>query len=119
MKKQKSVKTEDGWIVSEMVDGIQVSLNINLTPELIQEGMYRDFVRGVQQLRKEALLSRDSHAIDIYYEKSTNDVEEMIEEWYDQILRETLADSLTKSKQVPDNVKPIKVNNTKVKVWIQ
>lgn len=119
MKKQKSIKTEDGWIVGEMVDGIQIALKIELTPELIREGMYRDFVRGVNSLRKKALISKDSPAIDIYYEKSTVEIDEMIEEWYDKIVSETLADSLTKSEEVPDDAEPIKINNTKIKVWIQ
>jgi isoleucyl-tRNA synthetase len=46
--------------VKEIILGQEISLNIKLTPELIAEGEYRDFVRSVQVLRRETgLLVQD------------------------------------------------------------
>lgn len=38
-------------------DNLSISLDTNLTPDLIAEGEYRDLVRSIQNLRKEANLN--------------------------------------------------------------
>ena len=45
----------DGWMLAEEA-GLQVALATTLTQELIDEGVARDCVRFVQQLRKDANL---------------------------------------------------------------
>jgi isoleucyl-tRNA synthetase len=48
----------DKWVVAESDDQkLEISLDTNLTPELISEGIYREIVRGIQNLRKQNGLS--------------------------------------------------------------
>jgi len=47
------VKEREGFNVAESRD-LLVALDATLTPELIAEGLARDFVRGVQDARKDA-----------------------------------------------------------------
>ncbi len=76
--------------------GIQVAISTVLTPQLVREGMSRDFVRQIQQLRKDAGLNiQDRIAITCFSEHPT--VAEMIGEWGDYIRTETLADSIEAS----------------------
>jgi isoleucyl-tRNA synthetase len=76
--------------------GIQVAISTVLTPQLVREGMSRDFVRQIQQLRKDAGLNiQDRIAISCFSEHAT--VAEMIGEWGDYIRTETLADSIEAS----------------------
>ena len=64
----------------ELKDGeLRVELDITLTPELIREGMARDIVRRVNQLRKDAGLTiQDRIALTIFSE--SDEVKKMIEE---------------------------------------
>jgi isoleucyl-tRNA synthetase len=73
--------------------GIQVAISTVLTPRLIREGMSRDFVRQIQQLRKDAGLNiQDRIAISCSSDQPA--VGEMISEWGDYIRTETLADTI-------------------------
>jgi isoleucyl-tRNA synthetase len=54
IKNELNVKTVD---ITKSTEVLQVSLDTNLTPELIAEGDSRDLIRSVQNLRKEASLN--------------------------------------------------------------
>ena len=88
----------EGWHVGEEA-GLQVALNTELTPELKREGMARDFVRQVQNLRKQADLDI-ADRIRVYYEAASGQdgdeqtLRQMLDEWGDYIAGETLADSI-------------------------
>jgi isoleucyl-tRNA synthetase len=73
-------------------NGCLVALDTTVTPELVHEGMARDFVRHVQELRKKA----DFHVADRiairYVADST--VEQALRGHADYIRQETLADEL-------------------------
>ena len=45
-----STQQSAGWVTVED-RGLQIALSIELTPDLVREGMKNDFVRQVQQLR--------------------------------------------------------------------
>jgi isoleucyl-tRNA synthetase len=70
-----------------------VVLDTSLTPELMQEGIARDFVRGVQDARKQAG-SRIESTIHVAYEADP-EVARAIESFRDYIMGETLATRLT------------------------
>lgn len=55
-------KKSKGVLVKEN-EGYKVGLDINLTPELIQEGLYRDLVRSVQNARKQSGLNVGEKAV--------------------------------------------------------
>jgi isoleucyl-tRNA synthetase len=97
--------------------GVQVALSSHLTPELIREGMARDFVRHVQQARKDADLEIEQR-IRIAY--ATDDAEAIaaVTAWAEYIRNETLADELTQSPGIADSVKAVSVGNAPVRVAI-
>ena len=74
--------------------GIQVALSTELTPELVHEGIARDFVRHVQQLRKDADLQIEDRIV-IQVANVGADVTQALEQWRDYILTETLANKLS------------------------
>jgi isoleucyl-tRNA synthetase len=98
--------------------GVQVALSTHLTAELIQEGIARDFVRQVQQLRKDANLEIQAR-INVFNSTDDADVLSAIAAWTDYIKAETLADSLERSDTVPHHAKPVTVGNAKVTMWIE
>jgi isoleucyl-tRNA synthetase len=89
------ISTEDipGWSVA--VDGaVTVALDITVTPELKEEGLAREFVNRIQNLRKDNGLEVTDR-INILIEKN-NKTENVIMNFISYICSETLADiSLT------------------------
>jgi isoleucyl-tRNA synthetase len=81
----------EGFAVAE--EGAYVAaLVTELTPELVQEGLAREFVRRVQDLRKSAELDV-ADRIDLYVEASAG-LRSAIEAYQDYITAETLTSSL-------------------------
>ena len=105
-----------GWVSGDD-RGIQLALSTALTPELLREGMARDFIRQIQQLRKEADLEIENR-IRICYSTSDQEVLTMAKEWGELIQGETLADSLTASADAPADAKTVNIGEVKVSVWI-
>lgn len=77
------------------------ALVTDLTPELIQEGLAREFVRRVQDLRKQAELDI-SDRIRVSY-SATPGLQQAVEAFKDYIMGETLAVELTAGK-IPADV---------------
>ena len=98
--------------------GVQVALSTQLTTELLQEGIARDFVRQVQQLRKDANLEIEAR-IKVFYSTDDAEVLAAIATWADYIKAETLAIELVQSSAVPPDAKPVTVGNAKVTIWIE
>lgn len=105
-----------GWVSGDD-KGIQVALSTALTPALLREGMARDFIRQVQQLRKDANLEIENR-IRITYAATDPEIQKMLAEWGDLIRAETLADSLTESTDAPTDAKSVNIGEVKVFVWI-
>eukprot|EP00456_Euglypha_rotunda_P055508 TRINITY_DN451_c0_g2_i3.p1 TRINITY_DN451_c0_g2~~TRINITY_DN451_c0_g2_i3.p1 ORF type:complete len:1195 (-),score=382.50 TRINITY_DN451_c0_g2_i3:5032-8616(-) len=105
-----------GWVSGDD-QGIQLALSTVLTPELLREGMARDFIRQVQQQRKDANLEIENR-IQITYATTDAEVAKMIAEWGDLIRNETLADSLTAAEAVPEDAKSVNIGDAKVSIWI-
>ena len=85
------VQERAGFNVAEDGD-LLVALDVTLTPELVAEGLARDFVRGVQDARKNAGL-RIEDTIRLVYSGS-DEVAGAIETFTDYIKAETLAREL-------------------------
>ncbi len=73
---------------------IKVELDLELTPELKQEGLMREIVRQVQNARKQAGLDVDDR-INLDLGSSVEAILEAVEAFKDDITAETLATSLT------------------------
>ena len=105
-----------GWVTAED-RGLQIALSTDLTPALIREGMARDFVRQVQQLRKEADLEIEDR-IRVSHQSDDGGVSQALAEHREYIATETLADAIDSSTAVPDGLKTVSIGTAKVFVWI-
>gem|GEM_PF-2351473 len=87
-------------------DGMTVVLDTSLTPDLIREGLARDFVRGIQDARKGAGY-RIEDRIAVGY-VADPEVVEAVEAHRDAVMAETLAVDLSVSEQIgmSDAVEP-------------
>jgi isoleucyl-tRNA synthetase len=112
------VSTEQAaeWVCSDDA-GIQVAISTILTPELVREGMSRDFVRQVQQLRKDANLNIQDR-IKVEYHSPDKTVQAMVAEWGDYIRGETLADTIDFSMSPGVETKSVNVGESVVNIWI-
>ena len=77
--------------------GSTVGVQVALTDELIEEGVARDVVRHVQNLRKELGFNVDDRITMEYW--APDSLAEAVSAWEDYIRRETLADSLTRTQE--------------------
>ena len=105
-----------GWVSGDD-RGIQLALSTALTPELLREGMARDFIRQIQQLRKDANLEIENR-IRICFASDDEQVVTMISEWSNLIRGETLADSLASGDATAD-AKTVNIGDIKVSIWIE
>lgn len=101
-----------GWVCADD-RGVQLALSTELTPELLREGMARDFIRQVQQLRKDADLEIENH-ICIDYFSDDKQVVEMLMEWADLIQGETLADQLKSVASASPEFSSVNIGDVKV-----
>ena len=106
-----------GWVCADD-RGVQLALSTELTPELLREGMARDFIRQVQQLRKDANLEIESR-IHVTYASDDSEVGLMLTEWSELIRGETLADSLSSVKTYSPDVAKVNIGNVKVSIRIE
>lgn len=74
-------------------EGITVAIDTTLTPELVQEGLAREFVRAVQTMRKDAGFNIEDRIITQYKTNSVT-VREMVRMFGDYVKRETLTTEL-------------------------
>ncbi len=86
-----------GWLVANQ-DKLTVALDIDLTDDLIKEGIAREFVNRIQNLRK----AQDLEIIDRIniVISSNNNLDTAIEDFSDYIKTQVLADSLIINKEV-------------------
>ena len=112
------VSTEQAadWVCADE-GGIQVAMSTSLSADLIREGMARDFVRHVQQLRKDANLEIQDR-IEIHWYAEDNVVEAMMEEWGNYITGETLADSIARYEAPSLEGKKVRAGEVDVEIRI-
>ncbi len=82
----------EGWLV-DSADGLTVALDTTLTPELVNEGLAREFVNRVQNMRKDAGFSVTDR-IQIHFESSPR-VADAVNRMADYVKSETLATQIT------------------------
>ena len=99
-------------------NGNTVVLDINLDAELIREGLYREFVRGLQVLRKEADFAIDER-IFASFETADEGLAEMIFYYLDKIKQEVLIKKLIEVLDQPVIERDIEVGDSFIKVKFQ
>ncbi len=92
-----------------------IALDIELTPELIEEGLAREFVNKVQKIRKDSRFELTDR-IDVSVEE-TEMLKNALNNFNSYICTEILADSLTFSSIIEDGV-GIEVNDLSINVKI-
>ena len=88
--------TKSEKYISVQEDETTIVLDIELTPELIEEGFIREFISKIQNLRKESGFEVQNH-IEIYYSDNEK-IARIIEKNKSQIADETLADLIKEGK---------------------
>ncbi|MEO7803246.1 MAG: isoleucine--tRNA ligase [Actinomycetota bacterium] len=87
------IETKPGWAVAEAGE-ITLALDTTTTDELVQEGLARDVVRHLQQLRKDSELNIEDR-IESAFTTVDDHLLSAIAHWTDYICTETQSDSLT------------------------
>ncbi|HVJ84878.1 MAG TPA: DUF5915 domain-containing protein, partial [Caulifigura sp.] len=108
-----STEQASDWAAADDA-GVQIALSTLLTPELMREGAARDFIRQVQQLRKDHDLEENDR-IAITWQSADTEVAAAIEEWRETILNETRAATIT---QGATEAKPVTIGSTDVQLAI-
>ena len=112
------ITTEDipGWAVVTQDDST-VALDITITPELAEEGLSREIVNRVQNMRKDSGLEVTDHII-LTIEKDDN-INKVVERYKDYICSETLA-SLNIVDNIGSDVEAIElIDKISVKIKIE
>jgi len=96
------IATDDipGWLISTE-GNLTVALDVTITKELKEEGIAREFVNRIQNLRKESGLEV-TDKIDLKI-KSNEAINNAVENNLDYICSETLANSLTLVEEIENN----------------
>ena len=110
------ISSEDipGWTVASN-GPLTVALDINVTPELIQEGDAREFVNRIQKIRKDSGFDvTDRIEVKV---AANNGISLSLTKFNDYICAEILADRLELSSQIDDGTE-IEVNDNPLKVIV-
>ena len=91
-----------GWLVASE-DGLTVALDINLTDALKKEGLSRDLVNRIQNLRKDRNLEVQDK-IDILYTTKNKLVQEAMEVHQESIQQETQAKTILFNTNLPNGI---------------
>jgi isoleucyl-tRNA synthetase len=96
--------------------GFSVHIDMELTPELLKEGIARDVVRRIQSLRKELDLQYDQ-SIDMGYDGDP-EVVQAIEEHSEYIAKETLAAAMKRGELEGGKPGEWKIQSKALNIWI-
>ena len=91
-----------------------VVLDVELTPELIEEGFVRELISKIQNLRKDSGFEVQNH-IEMYYSDNEK-LAEIIDKNKSQIADETLADKVELASELGEEAKVLDINGEKIKV---
>lgn len=105
-----------GWSVASE-GGITVALDKTLTPELIQEGIAREFVNRLQNLRKDKGLDvTDRILVEM---EASEAIKSALNTFNDYICAEILADSISYMDQAPAEATQIEIDTQIINLNIQ
>ncbi|MCF7805630.1 MAG: isoleucine--tRNA ligase [Candidatus Marinimicrobia bacterium] len=110
-----TVEPEDLAVVEDV--GYLVAIDTEITEVLKKEGMVRDLVRYVQNMRKEAGYQVEDH-IRVGY-KAAGDLKEALEEHAEYFGNEVLADELSSNNIVGDYTETFTVGDNEIQVTIE
>jgi len=99
----------------EFIDGkeLLVEFDTTMTPELIADGIKRELVRALNNLRKEAGMTIQDKAV-IHYETASQEIKEVFEKFGEEIKKDTLADEIAEG----GGGKVVKINEGEVSLKV-
>jgi isoleucyl-tRNA synthetase len=97
---------------------LSVELNTEITPELKLEGVKREIVRFINNLRKDAGMTIKDRAV-VYYETESAEVKNAFEKMEAEILSDTLSEKIVDSMDSAEVKKEVKVNGEGVVLGIK
>jgi len=109
-----SRETVENFEVEEESD-MAVVLNTELTPELIREGIARDLVNRIQNLRKDSDFEISDRIVLSF--ESDDEIEEVFAEFDDYIRSETLTESIYRGEKNWPFTAEFELNDLSVKIW--
>ena len=112
---------EDIVVKNEYLENLEASeddtpmllLDVEITKELHLEGLARDIVRHVQQIRKEIDLQIQDHIMVDWHSEDEN-VQAAIDQHHEYICRETLCDNMTSADSPAQETREIKIGGAMV-----
>jgi isoleucyl-tRNA synthetase len=115
-----SVQQASDWASADDA-GILIALSTKLTPELVAEGMARDLIRQVQQLRKDANLE-ENQRITVQWSPAGNsavvNVQSVVDAWDATIRTETRANAIEHTETAPLNGKNVSLGDVEIALAI-
>ena len=117
------IKEESGFILEED-EKLRISLDLNITEELRNEGFAREIVRHIQVMRKEAKYNRNDMIIVEYnYSENGEGIKKVFKKWGDYLKKECLAGNIDFSNKFIevdfDLIKELKAGSKTLKVGIK
>ena len=103
-------KPKEDFVIAHE-NGNTVVLDINLDKALIEEGLYREFVRGLQVLRKEADFAIDDRLY-AFFETADDTLANMLFDYMQKIKSEALIKRAIEKLDNPTIEKNIEVGNS-------
>ena len=110
------ISSEDipGWTVANK-GSLTVALDINISPELVQEGDAREFVNRIQKIRKDSGFEVTDR-VDVKV-AANNGIGQSLAKYNDYICAEILADKLELTTQIDGGIE-IEINDNPLKVIV-
>jgi isoleucyl-tRNA synthetase len=103
--------------VKEISFGRQFRLDIKITPELKEEGIIREIIRHIQEMRKEAGLRPREKVLVGYL--ASSEIKKILDKHRGKILTEAKISDLKQMEDKFDLEKEIKVEKEKIKLAIK
>lgn len=105
-----------GWLVAN--EGrVTVALDINITKELKEEGIAREFINRIQNLRKESDFDV-TDKIRLYIKKNEQ-INEAVENFSTYIASQVLAESIELVDSIPGEAKEVEIDDMSTSIKIE
>ncbi len=112
-----SIEEQPGYLLKEGKD-LSIALKTELSDELLKEGLSRDLVRQVNNLRKKAGLSLEDRVI-VHYQTESDFVESVLTEFDEDLKRQTLSDGFHPEPVGEENTAKMKFHEHEVVISIK
>jgi isoleucyl-tRNA synthetase len=91
-----------------------VEFDTTMTPELIADGIKRELVRAINNLRKEAGMTIQDKAV-VYYQTDNQEIKEVFEKFGEDIKKDTLTEEI----RTGGEGKVVKINEGEVGLKVE